>query len=114
MPFLELHALVQAAATWGHLWRGKKITFRSDCLPVVLAIRTMTSKQQDSMRLLHHLDTIAARHGFDYRCEHMARVANTVADALSRGCTLAQARELRSTLLSAPDEASPLPPLDQL
>jgi len=45
MPFLELHALVQAAATWGHLWRGKKITFRSDCLPVVLAIRTMTSSR---------------------------------------------------------------------
>jgi len=114
MPFLELHALVQAAATWGHLWGGKKITFRSDCLPVVLAIRTMTSKQQDSMRLLRHLDMIAARHGFDYRCEHIAGVANTVADALSRGCTLAQARELRSTLLSAPDEASRLPPLDQL
>ncbi len=111
MPFLELHALVHAAAVWGHLWSGKKITFRSDCLPVVLAIRSMSSKQQDSMRLLRHLDAIAARHGFDFRCEHIAGVANTVADALSRDGSDLQARALRPSLLQHPDPSPPLPPL---
>jgi hypothetical protein len=104
---------VHATAVWGHLWPGKKITFRSDCLPVVMAIRSMSSKQQDSMRLLRHL--IAARHGFDFRCEHIAGVTNTVADALSRDGSDLQARALRpSLLLRAADPSPPLPPLARL
>ena len=83
-------------------------------MPVVLAIRSMSSKQRDSMRLLRHLDAIAARHGFDYRCEHIAGVANTIADALSRDGSDLQSRALRPSLLPLPDPSPPLPPLEQL
>jgi len=84
MPFLELHALVSAAATWGNLWNRKKITFRCDCLPVVKAITKGSSRSAPVMHLIRHLASLACTHGFDYRCIHISGVENTIADILSR------------------------------
>ena len=84
MPFLELHALVQAAATWGPLWRGKKIIFRCDAHAAVQAIAACRSRDPGMMHLLRTLSTIACDHGFDFRCEHIAGVSNVAADLLSR------------------------------
>lgn len=84
MPFLELLALVTAAATWGPQWRGRKITFRADCEPVVNCVNTGTSKEPGMAKLLRHLALIACREQFDFRCEHIPGVQNVVADVLSR------------------------------
>ena len=85
MPYLELRALVLAAATWGHLWASQKITFRSDCMPVVQSITARVSRTARSNALIRALHMIAAHHGFDFRCIHIAGVDNIAADALSRG-----------------------------
>lgn len=95
MPFLELRSLVLAAATWGHLWRKKKITFRSDCGPVVSAIQARRSRTEKQMHQLRTLDGLAARHGFEYRAIHIAGEANKVADVLSRFYDCDQFRALR-------------------
>lgn len=84
MPFLELRSLVIAAASFGHLWRCKKITFRCDCMPVVHALAKCSSKDRGMMHQIRDLSTIAAIHGFDFRCEHISGVTNTSADLLSR------------------------------
>ena len=85
MPYLELLALVLAASTWGHLWSSWNITFRSDCMPVVHCIASRSSPVERSMALIRVLQSIAARHSFDFACSHVAGVTNVSADALSRG-----------------------------
>lgn len=85
VPYLELLSLVLAASTWGHLWSGKMITFRCDCLPVVQAIEKRSSERDRSMHLIRSLHFIAARHGFDFTCVHVQGDVNISADALSRG-----------------------------
>lgn len=116
MPFYELRALVIAAATWGHLWRGKKITFRSDCLAAVMAIEARRSRTQTQMHQLRTLDGIAARAGFDYRAVHVAGVLNDVADVLSRDGDCQQFRALRPRAQQAGCIAAdpPLPNADDL
>lgn len=84
MPFLELHALVQAAATWGPLWRGRNIIFLCDAHAVVDAIKGARSRDPGMMDLLRQLCTLGCLHGFDYVCQHIAGVTNTAADMLSR------------------------------
>ena len=84
IPFYELHALVQAALTWGHSWTAKKITFRCDCEPVVKAITKGRSRDDGMMDLLRQLSDAAIAHGFDFRAIHIDGVENTVADVLSR------------------------------
>lgn len=100
MPFLELHALVQAARTWGALWRGKKVLFHCDAHAVVDAVRTRTSKDDDMQALLRCLTMTAALSGFDFRVQHIAGVTNTVADLLSRVVPV-PLEQLRAALPSA-------------
>ena len=95
MPFYELRALVIAAATWGHLWARKKITFRSDCMAAVSAIEERRSRTDTQMHQIRTLDSIAARCGFDYRAIHVAGALNDVADVLSRHGDCQQFRALR-------------------
>ena len=84
MPYLELHALVQAAATWGHHWRGKKICFMTDCEVNVHCIERQRSSDSASMHLLRQLCMIAAKHGFDFKAKHIEGLTNVAADRLSR------------------------------
>jgi hypothetical protein len=85
MPYLELLALVLAAATWGHLWRGRKVVFRCDASAVVFSVNDRSSKMPRSMELLRSLHMYAAQGGFDFMCTHIAGIDNSSADALSRG-----------------------------
>lgn len=84
MPFLELLALTFTAATWGHSWKGKKVVFRSDCMPVCQAITNRMSRNPSSMHLLRHLSSLACLHQFDFRCDHIPGTKNKLADILSR------------------------------
>jgi hypothetical protein len=85
MPFLELLALVLAAATWGSQWAARRVVFRSDCLPVVMAINQRRSHVPRMHELVRHLTVLAIRDSYDFRCDHIAGVKNVAADALSRG-----------------------------
>jgi hypothetical protein len=115
MPFLELYALVMAAMAWGHLWTAKKITFRCDCMPVVAAITRGSSRRPEMMHLLRLLAERACLCGFDFRCEHIPGVANTIADVLSRFGDSPQFRALRPRAgpEATPDHL-PLPALPDL
>jgi hypothetical protein len=108
MPYLELHALTHAAVTWGHLWTGKRITFRCDAEAAVTAVQRMRSRRDSMSSLLRLLYATAVRHNFEFRCVHVAGVTNVVADALSRGCSL---QELLRLLPAAESEPTPAPPL---
>jgi hypothetical protein len=113
MPFFELLAIVIAAATWGQRWRGLKIKFRTDCLPVHLAIVAGSSRAQRTMALLRHLATLAAHHGFDFTSEWIKGSLNVAADALSRGML----QEFRAAVPNANQHrthAAHLPPLHQM
>jgi len=79
-----MRALVMAAGTWGHLWKGKKITFRCDCQPVVQAMQKKSSSTSTQMHQLRSLHKIAVRHGFDFRVQHIVGETNVIADELSR------------------------------
>ncbi len=74
MPYLELHALTHAAVVWGHLWRGKKITFRCDAEAAVIAVQMMRSRRDTLSALLRLLYATAARHDFCFSCVHVKGV----------------------------------------
>jgi len=95
MPFLELRALVIAANAWGHLWKGKKIIFRSDCMPVVQAITKGYSSRPSQMHQLRTLIILAMRHNFDFKCIHIPGITNITADVLSRFGDSPQFRAVR-------------------
>ena len=108
MPYLELKALVIAAATWGKHWARKRVLFSSDCLSAAQAINSGSSPQPDTARLLRTLARIAASSHFEYRCEHIAGITNVAADLLSRG----QAQQFLDSHPGAsrsPTTPSPLP-----
>ncbi len=84
MPYLELLALVMAAATWGGDWKGMRIIFYNDCEPVVAAVNKGTSKSPLLMGLIRSLHFVAARHQFECKLVHIAGVTNVNADLLSR------------------------------
>lgn len=115
MPFLELLALVLAAATWGHQWAGKRITFRSDCMPVVQALdyRKRSSKIERLNSLVRHLTFLAALHGFDFRCQHISGVTNIAADRLSRQ-DVPGFRLVRPTSLALPSPIGKLPRFEEM
>lgn len=82
--FLELYALVTAASTWGHLWSGRKITFKCDNMPAVLALKAGTARDSRLMGYVRRLYLLAAQHSFTFKPEHLKGVNNGLADALSR------------------------------
>ena len=80
----ELLAIVLAAATWGHHWRGLLVLFVSDNSSAVYNINSGTSKHPHMMQLVRALHYIAATHNFVYRAQHLKGTLNVIADSLSR------------------------------
>ena len=113
MPYLELHALTQAAVTWGHLWHGKRITFYCDAEASVKAVQKMRSRRDNMAELLRLLHHTAAQGSFDFRCVHIPGVTNHIADALSRGNDVQATRALCPGVL-LDDIATPALPLPLL
>ncbi|MGI8485846.1 MAG: hypothetical protein ACR2OU_16505, partial [Thermomicrobiales bacterium] len=109
MPYLELHALTQAAVTWGEEWRGKRVTFCCDAEAAVRAVQVMRSRRDSLSELLRLLYATAAKHDFEFRCEHLPGVTNVIADALSRNCSLQELQALLPTAEARPTPAKPLP-----
>lgn len=113
MPFFELLAAVKAAAAWCHLWRGKKITFRSDASTVVFAMNNQNSRSDRMAGLVRHLSHLACTHHFDFRCVHVAGELNTLADPLSRG-RIQEFKSLHPQADPQPCRQVALPPLHTL
>lgn len=114
MPYFELYALTIAAVTWGHMWRGRRIRFHCDCMPMVQALHVerRTSSRPNVMHLIRILTATAARHQFDFRVDHIVGETNIAADALSRYNMIVfdSLRLAQPTIdLSSTDHA-PLPP----
>jgi hypothetical protein len=116
MPFLEMRALVMAAGTWGHLWRGKKITFNCDCQPVVQAMKDMRSRTTTQMHQIRSMHLLAAEHNFDLRVWHIVGETNVVADELSRAGASQVFRTMCPRAREQPDQvrSPPLPTAEDL
>jgi hypothetical protein len=84
MPWKELFAIVAAAVTWGAQWTRRRVTFFTDCMPVVQALTKGASRTRRMMQLIRILHFTAARHHFIYRVQHIPGVENIIADELSR------------------------------
>lgn len=80
----EMYAVVQAAATWGAQWAGKRILFHVDNMSVVYILRSGTSKSPALMDLMRILFFIAAKFNFEFSSEYINTHDNTIADSLSR------------------------------
>lgn len=113
MPFLELLALVIAAATWGRTWTGKRIMFITDCSAVMYAVKDRRSAIARMMGPIRHLCELAAIHQFDFDCEWEPGLTNTIADALSRA-DWSKFRTLAPTASKQGDTAAHLPPFDEM
>lgn len=116
MPFLEMRALIIAAATWGEHWERKKITFRCDCSPVVQAFDKLSSRTPSQMFMIRQMDEIAAKYSFDFRVIHVPGLTNTIADELSRAGDSPQFRRICPQAYRFPSKVMfpPLPTMEQI
>lgn len=103
---LEIRALAKAVCTWGHQWNGWKITFHCDNEAVVNVVQSGKYRADGFGDLLRSIYMIAALNQFDFRIVHIAGLANTSADYLSRNQVEAFKRCLPS---AAPSPTIPLP-----
>ena len=111
IAFLELHAIVQAAATWGHLWSRKRVCFLSDSSTSVADITSKGSHCHDGRmtHLLRELANIACKHNFDFKAEHIPGLTNIHADVLSRFGDCQKFREQRPEAALHPSLVVPIP-----
>ena len=84
IDFLELFAIVAAARTWGHTWKGRRVVFVTDNLPIVQIWDKTTTPSPDVMDLVRKLYLHAAISHFTVSFKHILTHHNPIADALSR------------------------------
>ena len=84
IDFLEFFAIVAAARTWGHEWRGRRIVFVTDNKPITQIWDKNTTPSPDVMTLVRKLYLHAAVCHFSVSFKHIFTYHNGVADALSR------------------------------
>ena len=82
--YRELYAIVAAAFTWGHQWKGKRIIFVTDNKPITKIWDKGTSPSPHIMSLIRPLYLFAACTGFSISFKHIFGIHNSAADALSR------------------------------
>ena len=84
MPILEALAYAYAAATWGHLWHGKKVTIYSDCKPAMEAMNKRYSPSPALLFVIRLPVFLAHIHNFVFRFVWLSTHHNAIAGALSR------------------------------
>jgi hypothetical protein len=102
MPWKELYAIVVAACTWGHLWQRRRVTFYSDCMPVVQATGKGASRSRRMMQLIRILHHVAARNSFLYRVLHIPGSTTPL-------LTTSPVSSCMSSFLRIPERLSTLP-----
>ena len=80
----ELYALVVAAATWGHLLKGRRVLMHCDNMAVTCVLKSGTSKDKDMSELIRKLFYVSAMHNFEVSAVHISGRKNSAADSLSR------------------------------
>ncbi|MCP3663141.1 MAG: hypothetical protein GY696_11705 [Gammaproteobacteria bacterium] len=102
MPFKEFLAIVAATATFGHLWRGKKIRFHTDSETVVFKCIELRRARAPAMAALFRLlYKYCAKFDCLIGAVHVPGIENSEADAISRA-------EI-GRFFSLVPQASPLP-----
>eukprot|EP00198_Chlamydomonas_reinhardtii_P001834 XP_001691170.1 predicted protein [Chlamydomonas reinhardtii] len=91
IAWLELTAVVRALQTWAPRLKGRRVLVRCDNTQAVAAVNHGSTRVKEGRSLCRQLAELAMQAGFEVRAEHIAGVANTRADRLSR--QLAQARD---------------------
>ena len=84
MVFLELHAIVDACATFGREWRGKQITIQTDSQACVDSWKLQRSHNAELRFLFREICLLMSVHSFDLNLIHIAGKLNVKADLLSR------------------------------
>ncbi|MCP3665303.1 MAG: hypothetical protein GY696_22865, partial [Gammaproteobacteria bacterium] len=84
MPFKEFYAIVAAVATWGHLWRGRKIKFFTDSWTVYQCIGLRRARTPAMAALFRTLYWYAAKFDCFIGAAHIKGIENGAADAVSR------------------------------
>ena len=80
----ELLPVVISAAIWGNQWWGSTVRCKCDNAAVVAIVKSGTSKEAMVMELVRNLFFILAQFNMWLHIEHIPRVQNGAADALSR------------------------------
>jgi hypothetical protein len=81
---LEALTVIVAAATWGHLWSGKKIIMRSDSSPTCYCFNKQSSKDPAMARVVDLWEDIQHFFGFEALMIHCKGEWNEIADRASR------------------------------
>ena len=86
MPILwkELFAIVSAVNSWGHQWAKQKILFHCDNKEVVTIWSKGSTRDPETMALVHLLYFCAARYNITIVITHISGIDNSIADSLSR------------------------------
>ena len=105
IDYRELYAIVAAAFTWGHNWKGQRIVFITDNKPITQVWDKGTSPSIPIMALIRPLYLFAACTGFSLSFKHIFGVDNVAADALSRF----QMHRFRSAMPDADLIPTPVP-----
>ena len=84
IDFLELFAILAAARTWGHEWKGRRVVFVTDNKPITQIWQSGTTPSTNIMNLVRKLYLHAAKSHFSVSFKFIFTYHNAVADALSR------------------------------
>ena len=103
--FKELFAIVAAAFTWGHEWRGRRIVFITDNKPITQIWAAGTTPVPSLMSLIRKLFIFAASNNILFSFKHILGHFNTAADALSRS----QVSRFRQVMPDADENPTAIP-----
>ena len=106
IDYLELFAIYAACATWGHLWKGKRIVIHTDNKPITDVWQAGTSKSSSLMTLVRRTFFEAANNQFTLSLKYIPGKRNTVADYISRF----QVQRFRAAVPEADTTPTVLPP----
>ena len=84
IDFLELFAILAAARTWGHEWKGRRVVFVTDNKPITQIWQKGSTPSPNIMTLVRKLYLHAAISHFSVSFKFIFSFHNAVADALSR------------------------------
>ena len=80
----ELYTVTMALAIWGDQFKGKRILVHCDNTSIMQIMAKCSSKSKSMMVLVHSLAIFGMQHNFNLCLQHIPRVNNGIADALSR------------------------------